>query len=165
MHYICNARITLIWMNIQETVDYHLRSTLFATRRMYNILAIENGITQGIGYALINISKEGVPATKIAPMMGMSSSSLSRLLKNMEDDGLIYRKANEDDRRVVKIFLTPRGSELRAKVRKVVIDFNSKLGEIISQADMEAFVRVNEIIRQQVSKDLSLLTGNNIEED
>jgi DNA-binding MarR family transcriptional regulator len=132
---------------------------------MYNILAVENGITQGIGYVLINISKEGVPATKIAPMMGMSTSSLSRLLKNMEDDGLIYRKANGNDRRVVKIFLTSRGSELRAKVRKVVIDFNSKLSEIISQSDMEAFIRVNEIIRQQVSKNLSLLTGNNIDED
>ena len=152
-------------MNIQETVDYHLRSSLFATRRMYNILAIENGITQGIGYALINISKEGVPATKIAPMMGMSTTSLSRLLKNMEDDGLIYRKANEDDRRVVKIFLTPRGNELRKKVRKVVIDFNSKLAETISQADMEAFVRVNELIRQQVSIDLSKLTGKNYDED
>ena len=101
-------------MNIQETVDYHLRSTLFSTRRLYNILALDNGITQGIGYALINISKEGVPATKIAPIMGMSTSSLSRLLKNMEDDGLIYRKANEEDRRVVKIFLTPMGLELRA---------------------------------------------------
>jgi DNA-binding MarR family transcriptional regulator len=152
-------------MNIQETVDYHLRSTLFATRRMYNILAIENGITQGIGYALINISKDGVPATKIAPMMGMSTSSLSRLLKNMEDEGLIYRKLNEDDRRVVKIFLTPRGSELRVKVRKVVIDFNSKLSEIINPADMEAFVRVNEIIRQQVSKDLALMTGSDYNED
>lgn len=152
-------------MNIEETVDYHLRSTLFATRRMYNILAIDNGITQGIGYALINISKEGVPATKIAPMMGMSTSSLSRLLKNMEDDGLIYRKSNEEDRRVVKIFLTSRGIELRTKVRKVVIDFNGKLSEIISKADMEAFVRVNEIIRRQVSDDLSLFTGNNSDED
>ena len=152
-------------MNIKETVDYHLRSTLFATRRMYNILAIDNGITQGIGYALINISKEGVPATKIAPLMGMSTSSLSRLLKNMEDDGLIFRKSDEDDRRVVKIYLTPRGNELRLKVRKIVIDFNSKLSEIISQADMEAFVRVNEIIRRQVSKDLSLLTGNDHDED
>lgn len=152
-------------MNIQETVDYHLRSTLFAIRRMYNILAIENGITQGIGYALINISKEGVPATKIAPIMGMSTSSLSRLLKNMEDDGLIYRKPDEDDHRVVKIFLTPRGIELRTKVRKVVIDFNSKLSETINKAEMETFVRVNEIIRQQVTNDLLLLTADNSDED
>ena len=78
-------------MNIQETVDFQLRSTLFAMRRMYNLLAAENGITQGIGYALVNIGKEGIPSTKIAPLMGMTASSLSRLLKKMEDDGLVYK--------------------------------------------------------------------------
>jgi len=152
-------------MNIQETVDFHLRSTLFAIRRMYNLLAEENGITQGIGYVLINIGKEGVPATKIAPLMGMSTSSLSRLLKNMEDDGLIYRKSNEGDRRVVNILLTPRGLELRTEVRKVVIEFNNKLFEKIDQTDMDTFMRVCLIIRQQVSNDLSLITGGNYNED
>jgi len=152
-------------MNIQETVDYHLRSTLFAIRRMYNLLAAENGITQGIGYVLVNVGREGVPATKIAPMMGMSTSSLSRLLKNMEDDGLIYRQSDENDRRVVKVFLTPRGVELRAKVRKVVLDFNNKLFEKIDQAEMATFMRVNEVIRQQVCNDLAHLTGKSCDED
>ncbi|MCK9450209.1 MAG: MarR family transcriptional regulator [Bacteroidales bacterium] len=152
-------------MNIQETVDFHLRSTLFATRRMYNLLAAENGITQGIGYVLINVGKEGVPATKIAPMMGMGTSSLSRLLKTMEDDGLIFRESNEEDRRVVKIFLTPRGVELRSRVRKVVVEFNKKLSEKIDPADMEAFVRVNETIRKQVCNDLMLINGDNCNEE
>lgn len=153
-------------MNIQETVDFHLRSTLFAIRRMYNLLAAENGITQGIGYVLINIGKEGVPATKIAPMMGMGTSSLSRLLKNMEDDGLIYRKPSENDRRVVRIFLTPRGVELRVKVRAVVIEFNNRLSEKIDQADMETFMRVSQIIRQQVCNDLAQINGGgNCDED
>ncbi|MBZ0241646.1 MAG: MarR family transcriptional regulator [Bacteroidales bacterium] len=152
-------------MNIRETVDFHLRSTLFATRRMYNLMAAENGITQGIGYVLINVGKEGVPATKIAPMMGMGASSLSRLLKTMKDDGLIYRESNEEDRRVVKVFLTPRGVELRSRVRKAVVEFNKKLSEKIDPADMEAFVRVNEAIRQQVCKDLMLINGENCDED
>ena len=152
-------------MNIQETVDFHLRSTLFAIRRMYNLLAAENGITQGIGYVLVNVGREGVPATKIAPMMGMSTSSLSRLLKNMEDDGLIYRRSDDNDRRVAKVFLTPRGVELRAKVREVVLDFNNKLFEKIDQADMSTFMRVNEVIRQQVCNDLAHLTGKNCDED
>lgn len=152
-------------MNIQETVDFHLRSTLFAIRRMYNLLAVENGITQGIGYVLINVGKDGVPATKIAPLMGMSTSSLSRLLKNMEDNGLIYRKSNEDDRRVVKIYLTPRGLELKTEVKKVVIEFNNKLSEKIDQADMDTFMRVSQIIRQQVCNDISHITGGNCDED
>jgi len=152
-------------MNIQQTVDFHLRSTLFAIRRMYNILAAENGITQGIGYVLINIGKEGVPATKIAPLMGMGSSSLSRLLKTMEDDGLIYRNSDENDRRVVKVFLTPRGLELRTEVKKVVIEFNNKLSEKIDLADMDTFMRVSQIIRQQVCNDISHITGGNCDDD
>ncbi len=152
-------------MNIQETVDYQLRSTLFATRRMYNLMAAENGITQGIGYVLINIGKEGVPATRIAPMMGMGNTSLSRLLKNMEEDGLIYRVHDVTDKRVVRVFLTPRGVELRTKVRKIVIDFNTSLTEKISPSDMEAFVRVSETIRQQVCYDVSMITGKNCDED
>ncbi len=150
-------------MNIQETVDFHLRSTLFAIRRMYNVLASENGITQGIGYVLINIGREGVPATKIAPMMGMGVSSLTRLLKNMEEDGLIFRKPSEEDRRVVNVFLTPRGVELRKEVKNAVIDFNNKLSEKINPIDMEAFTRVSQIIRDQVENDLKLHNGNQID--
>ena len=96
---ICN----LINMIVEDTVDFHLRSTLFAMRRMYNLIAQENGITQGIGYALINVGAEGMPATKIGPLMGMTSSSLSRMLKKMEDDKMIYRKPDKEDKRIVRI--------------------------------------------------------------
>lgn len=141
-------------MNIEETVDYHLRSTLFAMRRMYNVLAIENNITQGIGYALINIGKDGIPATKIAPMMGMTSSSLSRLLKKMEDDGLIYRKSDNGDKRIVKIFVTEKGFELRQEVRQAVVSFNKKVLSQISKDEMKAFQKVTFLIREQVKVDL-----------
>ncbi len=148
-------------MNIEQTVDFHLRSTLFAMRRMYNLLALENGITQGIGYALVNIGKEGVPATKIAPMMGMTSSSLSRLLKKMEDDGLIYRKPEKEDRRVVRIFLTQKGIKLKNEIKDVVINFNKKLFEKIPKKDFEAFARVNDIIKEQVKEDVAEFQENN----
>jgi len=141
-------------MNIEETVDFHLRSTLFAMRRMYNTLAAENGITQGIGYALINIGKDGIPATKIAPMMGMTSSSLSRLLKNMEDDGLIYRKSEKGDKRIVNIFVTPKGGKLRDRVKAVVVSFNKRLLANISQEELKAFEKINSLIREQVKLDM-----------
>ncbi|PLX12803.1 MAG: MarR family transcriptional regulator [Marinilabiliales bacterium] len=141
-------------MNIQDTVDFHLRSTLFATKRMYNVLAAENGITQGIGYVLINIGKEGIPATKIAPIMGMTSSSLSRLLKNMEEDGFIYRKNDLKDKRVVKVFVTEKGLKLREQVKKVVVDFNKRVMSKITPEEMETFEKVNALIREQVQIDL-----------
>ena len=137
-------------MNIEETVDFHLRSTLFAMRRMYNLLATKNGITQGIGYALINIGKDGIPATKIAPIMGMTSSSLSRLLKEMETDGLIYRKNDKQDKRIVRIFLTNEGLSLREKVKEVVISFNKNLLQKVNPEELTGFIKVNNAIKELV---------------
>lgn len=148
-------------MNIEETVDFHLRSTLFAMRRMYNLLANENGITQGIGYALINIGKEGIPATKIAPIMGMTSSSLSRLLKEMETNGLIFRKHDEEDKRVVRIFLTKEGLKLREKVKEVVVNFNRNLFKKIQPAEMKAFIKVNNTIKELVVAEVDEFQNNN----
>lgn len=152
-------------MKIDQTVDYHLRSTLFAMRRMYNLLATENGITQGIGYALMNIGKEGIPATKIAPLMGMTSSSLSRLLKTMESDSLIFRKPDTTDRRIVKIFLTKSGLELKEKIKHVVLAFNYELFEKISPEEMAAFARVSHIIKEQVAHDVDKFLQNKNEKE
>lgn len=147
-------------MNIEETVDFHLRSTLFAMRRMYNLLATENGITQGIGYALINIGKDGIPATKIAPIMGMTSSSLSRLLKEMEMNGLIYRRNDDEDKRVVRIFLTKEGFNLREKVKEVVVNFNKNLFEKVNSEEMKGFVKVNNMIKELVIAEVDEFQNN-----
>jgi DNA-binding MarR family transcriptional regulator len=149
-------------MNIEETVDYHIRATLFKMMRMYNLYAAENGITQGIGYVLILITKDGVPATKIAPLMGMSTSSLTRLLKTMETDGLIYRQSDLQDKRVVRIFLTEKGVQLREKAKAVVLNFNEKLFNKISKKEMSAFIKVTSIIRDQIHNEIEIFQQNKI---
>ena len=148
-------------MNTQATVDFHLRSSLFSMMRMYNLLAAQNGITQGVGYVLLIIEREGTPATKVAPLMGMSSSSLSRLLKNMEDTGLIYKESNSKDKRVVKVFLTEKGVELRRNVKRAVIGFNEKICEKISKEEFEVFSKVTNMIKEQVREDLAEIQLNN----
>ncbi|MDA3905091.1 MAG: MarR family winged helix-turn-helix transcriptional regulator [Bacteroidales bacterium] len=148
-------------MNTQATVDFHLRSSLFSMMRMYNLLASQNGITQGVGYVLLIIEKSGTPATKVAPLMGMSSSSLSRLLKNMENTDLIYKESNSSDKRVVKVFLTEKGVELRREVKRVVLDFNNNICERISKEDFDVFAKVTTIIKEQVQADLAEFQLNN----
>lgn len=141
-------------MDTHTTVDFLLRSSLFSLMRMYNIQAAKHGITQSVGNVLLIIEKEGTPATKVAPLMGMSSSSLSRLLKNMEDSGLIYKETNTIDKRVVKVFLTEKGLELRRVVKKVVVGFNERVVEKVSAEEMEAFSKVSQIIKELAQEDL-----------
>jgi len=142
-------------MNIRETFDFQIRSTLFSMMRMYNLMVQDKGITQGIGYTLVIIPKEGIPATSIAPIMGMGSSSLVRLLKSMENQDLIFRKADENDRRVTKIFLTTKGVELRKEIKKMVVSFNEKVMAHISEEEQQAYHKVSETIKKQIEEELN----------
>ncbi len=135
-------------MKLQDTVDYHIKSTWHAITRMYNQIALQHGISQTIGYVLINIDREGTPATKIAPLMGMEPTSLSRLLKTMEDNRLIYRQGDELDKRIVRIYLTEEGVIKRRVAKRVIKDFNKKVLDGIPENDLSVFLKVITKINQ-----------------
>lgn len=101
-------------MKKEETIDYQIKSCWHSISRMYNQKANMEGITTSMGFVLINIdSKEGTAATKIAPQMGLESRSLTRLLKTMEEKGLIMKVQDQEDKRSVKVFLTEKGKQKR----------------------------------------------------
>jgi len=89
--------------------------------------------------------------------MGMTSSSLSRMLKNMEDNGYIFRKQDLEDRRVVRIFLSFDGRALKKKIEDVVLDFNTKLLKRLSKNEIKAFEKVNSIIKEEAKSEIEKL--------
>lgn len=95
----------------------------------YNQIASGFGITQAIGYVLINIDKEGTAVSQLAGLLGVKATSLSRMLNNMEELGLIYRETSAGDKRSVKVYLTDFGREKRQLAKGVVISFNEYLNE------------------------------------
>ena len=142
-------------MILKETVDYHIKATWHSITRMYNLFASKYSLSQTIGYVLINIEKEGTPATKIAPLMGMEPTSLSRLLKNMEESGLIFRKGDKTDKRIVRIFLTEKGVAARKVSKQTILSFNEKLLKKLEEKDLATFIKVFEIIKEQVQTEIS----------
>ncbi len=145
---------TKIDMKLNQTIEFHIRTTSLALSRMYNAIAEDYGITQTIGYILTYVDKEGTPSTKIATQLGMKKSSLTRVLKKMEEDGCIIREIDKVDKRVVKIFLTEKGIERRKIAKKTVIVFNNRLNDMVEKGDLERFSKVSEIIKQLVNEEL-----------
>jgi DNA-binding MarR family transcriptional regulator len=130
-------------MKREETVDYHIKSAWHAISRMYNQQAAEEGFTNAIGFVLINInSKEGTPATKIAPLIGLETRSLTRMLKTMEEKGLIFKKADPLDKRSVRIFLTEEGKEKKERSIKTIMEFNQLVREVVSEEELNSFFEV-----------------------
>ncbi len=119
-------------MKQKETVDYFLKVVWQNVCNTYNQIASGFGITQAIGYVLINIEAEGTAVSALAALLGVKATSLSRMLNNMEELGLIYRETDPGDKRSVKVFLTPFGIEKRKMARDVVVSFNEYLGAHLS---------------------------------
>jgi len=136
-------------MKREETVDYHIRSAWHAISRMYNQEASKYEATMSVGFALLVIdTEEGIPATKIAPLMGLEPRSLTRLLKSLEDKRLVTRVSDPNDRRSVRICLTKKGKEKRELARETVLRFNEVVHEEISESKLSIFFEVIEQINR-----------------
>ncbi|WP_400192402.1 MarR family winged helix-turn-helix transcriptional regulator [Hymenobacter sp. B81] len=130
-------------MKPEETVDYNIKVAWHAISRMYNVQAAKHDITTSIGFVLLNIDQEnGTPATKIAPLLGLETRSLTRILRSMEEKGLIYKQADAQDKRSVRIFLTEEGLKKKEVSRQTVRHFNQKVREKIPAAELDVFFRV-----------------------
>ncbi|HEY8783236.1 MAG TPA: MarR family transcriptional regulator [Mucilaginibacter sp.] len=133
----------------QETIDYFLKIVWQTVANRYNQLVTEFGITQSIGYLLINIDeKEGTTVSQVAALLGLKSTSLSRMLRQLEKAGLIYRESNVGDKRSVKIYLTELGKEKRHLARVLGRQFNNYLNAHISENDREYLIKMLKKINQ-----------------
>jgi len=140
-------------MKKEETVDYHIRAAWHAIARMYNQRASQYDATMSIGFVLLNIDIEnGTPATKIAPLMGLEPRSLTRLLKTMEEKGVICRVADKTDKRSVRIFLTEEGKHGRERAKQTVLNFNEAVRAEIPEQKLETFFEVVRKINQILEK-------------
>jgi|TARA_B110000014_G_scaffold256949_1_gene240772 DNA-binding MarR family transcriptional regulator len=123
-------------MRPEETIDFHIRWAWYNISRMYNLKANEFGGSMATGYVLLNIDKEGTPSTKLAPKMGMEPRSLTRMIKTLEENGLIEKKSDDLDKRLVKLFLTNKGKKVRSQAKEIVLSFNKKVHEEINEEDL-----------------------------
>jgi DNA-binding MarR family transcriptional regulator len=127
----------------EETVCFNIKTAWHAIHRMYNGIAAAYGSNMSIGFVLLNIDLEhGTPSTKIAPLIGLESRSITRMLKNLEEIGLIERRPDSTDKRSVRIFLTEIGRIKRDTAKQAVLDFNERVRSIIPNEQLNVFFDV-----------------------
>ncbi len=136
----------------KNTLDAVLRSTWNSVSKMYNREASKFDSTMAMGFALLNIDAKGTTSTTLAPRLGMESTSLSRLLNNMEKKKLILRKQNPNDGRSVLIFLTEFGKNKRDDSRSVVLNFNNHVESKLNKQQIKNFLEVSKCIMIESKK-------------
>lgn len=140
-------------MDKYKSIDHELRATWQAVAKMYNEQAMKHDSTMATAFVLLNIDKQnGTPSTALGPLMGMEPTSLSRILKAMEDKGAICREKNPEDGRSVIIKLTDYGKEMRKISKGHVIQFNETIKGQLSEKELEGFFKVTSTINKMIAE-------------
>ncbi|WP_144282690.1 MarR family winged helix-turn-helix transcriptional regulator [Chryseobacterium echinoideorum] len=138
-----------------ENIDLILKQTWISVQKMYSDLAQEYDSTAVQALTLLKIDpKEGTRSTNLGPKMAIEPTSLTRIIKLLEDNGYIYKEKTTADKREVIIKLTEKGLSSRNLSKEVVVNFNKKIMEKISPEKLEIFKEVmTEIMK--ISHDLN----------
>jgi DNA-binding MarR family transcriptional regulator len=144
-------------MKPEETVCFTIKTAWHAIHRMYNGIAASYGSNMSVGFVLLNIDLEnGTPSTKIAPLIGLESRSITRMLKNLEEEGIIERRPDTADKRSVRIFLTELGKDKRETAKQAVINFNERLRMNISAEQLGVFFEVIQHVNSITNNEKSI---------
>lgn len=129
-----------------ESVDLMLKSVWLAVSKMYSEQASLHNSTAVQALTLLKIDpKEGTRSTNLGPKMAIEPTSLTRIIKLLEDNGYIYKEKTTSDKREVIIKLTEKGLKSRNLSKEVVVNFNKK---VVEKIDPEKYAVFKEVMSE-----------------
>ena len=126
---------------VEEPWDRHLRKTANLSPSQYNILRILRGA--GV---------EGRTMGEISERMINRDPDVTRLADRMVKRGLVRRMRAEDDRRVVKLFVTQAGLDLLAELDPDVNRYLQDALGGLEEAKQRKLIELLAEVREQMSR-------------
>ncbi|GAA6181379.1 MarR family transcriptional regulator [Shimia sp. NS0008-38b] len=94
-----------------------------------------------LGVLLFLSRRDGQTATELAKSLSVRKSSLSGLIDRMEERGLVQRKKDLEDRRVVRIYLQAAALDLLQRTMPVVRHINRQMLAPFDEAEVAIIAR------------------------
>lgn len=97
--------------------------------------------------------KEGITQKELAERLHKDQTNVARMLFKLEKKGFIYRVVHETDRRSLRVYLYPKGRDIKDEILAPSIEAYNKTIQGLSEAEVEIFRRVLTVMYNNV-KDL-----------
>ena len=133
---------------MKEEIIERFEQFTYAVNVIYRcVLKLERDEMEKYGYrasyalylAILSRFPEGLTATKLSELSDRDKAGISRIVTEMEENGLITRQCNRDNFYRAKLILTERGWEIARHVQKKAIAAVSEAGGGISDEDRKVF--------------------------
>jgi MarR family transcriptional regulator, organic hydroperoxide resistance regulator len=128
---------------LDQHLCYSLYSTSIAINRVYKPMLDALEITYPQYLVLCTLWEgDGRTISTIANHLALEPSTITPLVKRLEQAGLVTRKRNSQDERVVEVFLTPKGKTLETRATCLPDTFLRRSG-----LSMDEILSLNERIQ------------------
>ncbi|MEB2353332.1 MAG: MarR family winged helix-turn-helix transcriptional regulator [Burkholderiaceae bacterium] len=112
--------------NLDDSLGFLIAdSSRYVKRSLYARIAA-HGIRGGAWFVLrVLWGRDDVTQRELAHRLGLMEPSVQEMLRAMERDGLVTRQRDEQDRRKMRIRLTPRARKLEPVLMRIAADVNA----------------------------------------
>src|SRR3974390_461208 len=101
-------RCAMSKMPLQREIGFNIMDVARMLKTYADQLARQFGISRAQWSVLVRLDRsEGLKQSELAEMLDLQPITLTRLLDRLSENGLIERRADPDDRRAKRLFLTP----------------------------------------------------------
>ena len=119
------------------------------------------GVTRSQWWVLAFLSRaDGMSQVALAEELDLGKVALGGLIDRLERTGLVSRRADQDDRRIKRVFLTKKSHALITEIRGSVSDTEKIILEDINDGDLRATVRA----LRKMKENLLAMLGESAEE-
>ena len=116
-------------------------------------LHMDDNVTRNNGWILNYLahhSERDIYQKDIENDFGIRRSTVSKVIRLMEEKGLLCREAVPNDARLKKLTLTPEGKKLQAAIEREQQKTEQLLRQAVSEEELEIFFQVMEKFRKSI---------------
>lgn len=138
-------------MDFTDYLCFRMGAIARKMTRYYNNKLAPYGITIVQSWVLFYLSRQKSSSLKeIANAVQLDSPVVTGLVDRLVKEGLVIREEDPEDRRSLKISLTPRGRQVVEEIAPVVAEYNQRIRSIIPDNDAETFERALEALEREL---------------
>lgn len=116
------------------------RAERAVTRRLAHVLAAEGCSVEAWRTLSLLARGDGYPMTQLAEAALLPAPSLTRLIDRLVEDNLVYRRADEHDRRRILVYATSRGRTLQRRLAGLLEQHPQAILAGMSLEDVERII-------------------------
>lgn len=122
------------------------------------ILAREDLTPLDFGVMVAVLEQPGGGQRQVAKSMGVDAVNFGQMIDALERKGLIKRQIDPDDRRARQLYVTPRGTDLRRRLRPSLLSAQERLLKPLSKTERTVFLDL--LVRVIEANDAYARPGN-----